>query len=561
MATSDESWSSVFATGDGSQRWKLWGDLPPATEDELRTQMLSGVASPPNYESEWLAVAQTADGQVFATCSAMYTSGFFWTTDHDGSGRKRLLIAPGPEALIRERREKTILDEGYIRAFLGADLDPRHTPYVGVHRVQPGVLAQWKSPEARPEESPWEAPDLTKKPTLEGPAAMAAYLEAFDSTITDLMNGNAPLAASLSGGLDSTFLVASMAQQTSTDRPIHAFTHRPHPDAQLTSRSNWDPDDSEYALMLEKQYPGKVKVTTLFNEDIVQPLDAARRAAERSWFPTFSPANQIWIDNFQQRASDLGADRLFVGQKGNASFSQEPTYAAEYYLSHGRIDKLMALTLAGGESEMSVAESLHRRVLSPLKGRVFGGQTIREPLSMATLGLPHSTTPKRASAYQSREEFLEWLNPLTSAHYGLSNRPGVIIPGVDPFTAFRVVNIASQITPLEWSRGLFPRGFARRAGAGRVPDEVRFRTRRGGQSWDAWFVIRNAQERYREEVALLDSTPGIEDWVDSQRVAAMVDSWFSTEDKLPSLGELNIVTRLLATADFSRLTAQRLAEL
>jgi hypothetical protein len=491
----------------------------------------------------------------------MVGSGFFWTSDVDASGSDRILIGATPGELVQRRHQPTFLNADFIRAALLGGSDPRSTPYRGIYRIQSGRIATWTSLQEMPQETSLPQFVFDQKPFRDGPQAMEAYLDAFDHALDNAMEGTAPLAATLSGGLDSSFVVASLALKTTPDRPVHAFSHRPHPDAGLRSRSKWDPDDSEFALLLEKQYPGRVIVTRVFNDEMIQPLDAARAAAMRSWWPTFNPGNQIWMDEFQRRGRELGAAGLFIGQKGNASFSSEPAYAAPYYLSQGRIDQIFALAYAGKDAGMSVRESLRSRVLAPLKGQLVGDS--RQPtLAQSLLSDAESARlPPRRHFFGGRRAFLTWLDPSTAAHMGATHGPGQILPTLDPFSAASVIRVASEITPLEWSQGQFPRGFARRAGIGRVPDEIRSRTRRGGQSWDIWFVMRQQKDRYFDEIALLSDTPVVGEVIDPEAVKSLANSWNWSEDASPEFLELTQMNTILSLADFVRLTVARLASL
>ena len=123
---------------------------------------------------------------------------------------------------------------------------------------------------------------------------------------------------------------------------------------------------------------------------------------------------------------------------------------------------------------------------------------------------------------------------------------GSPVPVVDAFTTQAILDLAAAMTPLEWSRGPGSRGYARLLGAGRVPDSIRLRTRRGGQSWDEWFIIRNDRDRYYDEVAALAGTPILGGWVDDAALRAQLDSWPWGEvhgpDRLPVLAMGRILT-------------------
>ena len=134
-------------------------------------------------------------------------------------------------------------------------------------------------------------------------------------------------------------------------------------------------------------------------------------------------------------------------------------------------------------------------------------------------------------------------------------------PSIDPFRAATVMEIAASITPREWSTGPYPRGFARRLGEGRVPDEIRLRTRGGGQAMDTWFVTRNLRDRYFDEIRQLESTPVLGGWVDVSAIEATVSAWPWGEVRGPGDLEVIAVERLLALADFVRMTRSRLKSL
>ena len=122
----------------------------------------------------------------------------------------------------------------------------------------------------------------------------------------------------------------------------------------------------------------------------------------------------------------------------------------------------------------------------------------------------------------------------------------------DPFSARPVLDLAARIAPAEWRRGRVSRAFARRAGAGRVPDAIRLRRRHGGQARDNWFWIRNDPVRYLDEVALLNETPALAGHVDvgAMRARVLRQPWGSSG---PADFRTTIaIDRLLSLAAFSR---------
>ena len=118
-----------------------------------------------------------------------------------------------------------------------------------------------------------------------------------------------------------------------------------------------------------------------------------------------------------------------------------------------------------------------------------------------------------------------------------------------PYPSRRVLTVVAAITPRQWRDGLAHCGFARRAGTGRVPDEIRLRTSHGGWPWEAsdhWHA-----DRPRAELAIRRLSHGTRLGVD-----ATVQWGADTFDRLSRTAtgtgfgvELNRLSGLLAVAE------------
>ncbi len=536
----------------------VWGAKGDATASTLIDFLLNRSIKGNLLDFQWAAAIRRSDGVVIATASTMLNGGLYWSIDHDTSLRPHLLLGVSPGDVVLLRKGPTTLNHSYIREYLSGERNDRNTPYNEVHRIPAGVFAQWKSIDSPPEETEWSGPDVWAEPHLEGRHAKDAYLDIFDATITRLIEGDTPIASMLSGGLDSSFVVTALARLTTHDRPVHAFVHAPHPDARLSAIGNWDPDDSEIAKKMEAAYPGRVVVKKIINTDLVQPQDAALRAARRSWLPVFNPGNQIWIEAIAEEAAAIGASMLISGQNGNAAFSHEHRYAASYYLRHGRIDQLTKMVFATADSNISVYQAARKRVLVPLISPWRSRNNNPNEEYKKLIGVPDSDRVTGNSQSQGRRQFLEWLSQSHGALLAANCPAGWLLPVADPFTANEVLGMAAAITPYQWLQGPYPRGYARLLGEGRVPDDIRLRTRRGGQAWDTWFVIRNQRERYLDELKLVHQSPGLGGWVDTSEMQKKAEQWPWGEIQGPSQIEVIAIDRLLSLAAFARMTDERL---
>jgi len=149
-----------------------------------------------------------------------------------------------------------------------------------------------------------------------------------------------------------------------------------------------------------------------------------------------------------------------------------------------------------------------------------------------------------------REGYLRWLARSVTSLPAAGNpaaMEGVLM--ADPFASRAVIEVAASITPAEWVRGSLPRGFARRAGAGRVPDPIRLRSGRGIQGRDAWYVIRNDRDDYLDRVRAVRNVAGLEH-VEVFALEARVNAWPWGEIRGPAWLDQVSVDRILGTADF-----------
>lgn len=477
-----------------------------------------------------------------AACSTLLPSGIFWAASPLG-----LLIASDPGRIVERLPTPPRLSDTYLRDYAQGHCPPDATPYEAVHRIPAGHTAVWDDPHAAPRVHAWVGPDHWPPPHLTGDAAVATYLEVFDDAVAELSRRTGPLVTQLSGGLDSSFVAAALARQTTVDRPVLGLIHVPLAEANLSAVGGMEPDESHLAQALARHYPGRLTIRQVRNEDLITPLDAAAESSERSWLPVFNPANQSWMTAMNRIARDAGAELLFAGGNGNAAFSFDHPYAARYYLGRGQLSTLLSLRTPDGSPTLA---GVRRRVVKPVLGR--SGPRPDRP----DIGLPATPPPQGESA---RVRYLRWL---TRANNGLlaAQHPAATegILKADPFLARAVVDVAAAIEPAEWQRGGGSRSFARRLGAGRIPDEIRLRTRRGGQGWDAWYVARNDRDRYLAEAELVRDTPALGGWVDDRRLTTVINRWPWASVQGPPRAEFTAVNRLLALAAFARDAQRRL---
>ena len=493
---------------DGTLVGAVYGPVTTG-EAESVVRRLSLGGDPGGPDVPWVAVARHGPGGLAAAASMMMPSGVFWS-----AAEGELVVATDPVSAAA----RPCIDAEYVRAYAAGRTSPHAAPFIGVARETAGSTVAWTHPGATPDIHVWCGPATWADPTLEGPEALAAYANALDAVVAELARRSGPVIATVSGGLDSTFVAASLARVADARSPVRGLVYAPLPEAMLAS----DADEAALAELMADAYPGRLTVERIVNTALIRPLDSAAEMSRRAGVPTFNPANQPWLTRMREIAAGDGAAMWFVGSNGNAAFSYHHPYAADYYLRRGRLPEVISIAREGG---------LRTRVLGPLR-RQYLGRGPNEAMSM------------------DRDEYLRWLARSVTGLPAAGNpaaMAGVLM--ADPFASRGVIEAAASITPAEWARGGVARGFARRAGAGRVPDSIRMRTGRGLQGRDAWFVIRNDRDDYLDRVAALPAVVGLED-VDHRGMQAQVSAWPWADVRGPQWQEQVAVDRTLALAEF-----------
>ena len=492
----------------------LGGVYGPVSLPEARA-LVAGVSSgadPAGPDVPWLAVARAGREGLAAAASTMLPSGAFWSST-GGS----LVVASDPASASGDAPR---IAAGYIRSYAAGEIDPAAAPFEGVARLPAGQTAVWEGATCAPRVHEWCGPGTWAAPGLAGPEALRRFREAHDLVVADLAARAGAVVATVSGGLDSTFVAATLASQAGPNRVVRGLTYSPLGGARLELAPGMDADELSFARLLEAAYPGRIEIEPVVNVAGVRPLAAAALAARLAGVPTFNPANQVWLNAMGDLAAQSGARLLFVGTNGNSAFSYDHGYAVRDSLRRRAWADLARMSrTADGRLDLGL---LRTRVMRPL-GR----------------------------AQMSRPEYLQWLARRLTGLPAAANPMalgGVLL--ADPFTSRAVLECAAAIAPAEWRMGGMNRAFARRAGAGRVPDPIRLRTRRGQQGRDAWHVIRNDRDDY---LARIDAVPGVAglEAVDAAALMATVEAWPWGQEPPAPWREQVAADRILGLAEFA----------
>jgi hypothetical protein len=488
-------------------------------------------------DTPWCAIARESESSVVFAVSTMFGSGLFWSRGPRGAA-----VATDPRWCAALSGLRLTPNSDYLHGFVSGSPPPTATPYAGVHRIGCGSLTRWHF-DHEPITTYFSGPDVWPEPHLRGRAAKDAFTAAFDNCLRELQQFTRTPVVAMSAGLDSTFLVGSMAGQRHTDDPaIRAFVYRPIPQAHRANTRHKFFNEWELATAVEDMYPNLVDIRPVSNTALVTPRDAAKDAAARSGVIASTPTNQIWLSAIRDRARAADESIWFSGSHGNAAFSGRHLYAWRYHKQHGQWRDLAHMT-HGRAKNFGPMNAIKRLLKEPPPATPAA-----PPNLLVDFGLAPFSPPETHG--DERQNYLMWLArrhriPIATNPAGTQ---GCLL--TDPFSSREVLSVAAQITPAERERTAVPRGWARDVGRGRVPDAIRTNTARGVQGWDAWYPVRNLRRDYLKTLKALadvDWLPGL----DQPRLVQHVDRWPWGQPEGPPLNELIAIERLLATSDFA----------
>ncbi len=143
-----------------------------------------------------------------------------------------------------------------------------------------------------------------------------AFLDVFGGAVQSRMRSIFPVGAHLSGGLDSSSVVA-MAARDGT--PLTTFSAFPPMGYAGPTRPNWNLDDTHYVMAMKAKYP---HLETLFvrseGRDFFTGLEQTYAYLDG---PCLNPCNRVWIDEIFEQASSRNIRTILTGAMGNATIS------------------------------------------------------------------------------------------------------------------------------------------------------------------------------------------------------------------------------------------------
>lgn len=181
----------------------------------------------------------------------------YWTRLPGGG----IAFASEIKALLRHPDVRRELDEHALQNYLTyLYVPPPGTMFKGIHKLAPGHVLTWQEGRAREEEY-WDVP-VRREDRADVRELEEELGRLLDEAVRLRMRSDVPLGAFLSGGLDSTAIVACMSRHSS--RPVRTFTV-------VFDQSGRRYDEREYARMVAERF-GTEHTEIAVTADVVELL-------------------------------------------------------------------------------------------------------------------------------------------------------------------------------------------------------------------------------------------------------------------------------------------------
>ena len=188
------------------------------TEVLLQAYAVFGEQTPSRLNGQFaFAIWDRAEQTLFAARDRMGEKPLYWAESDDGD----ILLASEIKSILAAKKIRPRIDPLAVDSFLRLQyIPPDRTIYANVHTLLPAHAMVWKAGQIR-QWRYWE-PKYSTNPSISFEEAAAQSRQLIERAVKRQMVADVPVGAFLSGGLDSTSIVALMSRLTGN--PVKTFS-------------------------------------------------------------------------------------------------------------------------------------------------------------------------------------------------------------------------------------------------------------------------------------------------------------------------------------------------
>jgi len=254
-----------------------------------------------------LAIWDAAAGRLFLARDRFGIKPLYITTGAWGLAFASELKALHAAGLVDRELDWEALDAYFQLGYIPAP----QTPFHGVRKLEPGYTAVWDRAGGLSTRRYW---DLPRERTLAPRDLDAKVTEWLDESVRAHLVSDVPVAAFLSGGLDSSAVVASWALASGAP---HAFT------ARYLGSGAASADETGLARRLAAAYGVRLTEVDIHPQvrDLLEPITHAldEPHADASAVPTWLLSQAVGA-SYKVALTGIGGDELFAGYRRHIGF-------------------------------------------------------------------------------------------------------------------------------------------------------------------------------------------------------------------------------------------------
>jgi len=356
----------------------------------------------------------------------------------------------------------------------GKVLFGRKTFWKGIHQLEPGEYCSFK--EGALDINRWysfKIPDVYVKPDIEH------IRELMDDSVRLRLRSDVPVASCLSGGIDSSFIVATMRKLGKPGRDIKTYTAmytkkvinepNPAPDWQLAKHFSRQLGTSHREINIEEKASLENLVRFVIQND--QPVKSSGA------FNQFALMKEIHRDGVKVVLDGQGGDELFLG------YFYYYGWVFKHCSAHKRFNAFAKMLLGFFKNrrttlrkmvrntipELSIVPRylVSRRILSGILQKDIQNRPFKSYLAYENLGDYNS-----GRYSELFEEQLPWLLR-DEDHNSMSHSVETRLPFLD----YRLVEYGLSLDPIEMLKNGWSKYPLRKASSDRIPQQI---------AWNRW---------------------------------------------------------------------------
>ncbi len=356
-----------------------------------------------------------------------------------------------------------------------------------------------------------------------------AFMEVFTQAVQARLRSYRPVAAFISGGLDSSAVVSVAAELLKQQNlQLEAFHSAPLYKPDSFNAQTIRPDETDLVKQIETLIPDlKIHIELCENQS---PIRAIKTLLPWLNEVPLCPANAYWILSILQTMQEKGYGTALTGFSGNATISwNSPNIprTAKKFRQHGGWPVLKNI-LAGiiNQSLRNTADNCiywpDKTIIRANRVRDFGlHHTIRKE---AWLSLQNNILQKRLIFSGVGKTHFNSMNYALLHGTGIEKR--------DPSADIRVIKFCLGLKESMYFSGNTNRMLVRRAMSGRLPDEVVWNSKTGRQASDYTQRIRKHKNDIKSVWDDILASDLLSEWIKIGQLQQTVSKILNTQESV-----------------------------